>query len=182
MVQHDVFSNPRLLNIPTKRAAWSDRTALLMAEMSKLAYYKFELDSSDEVIPQGDLDDLLARLLAPGDEAVASPSSEQGDEEQVPALPEGAVKLKKDLAKAGFELGGLFSHKATDTQAFLAISTSDPGSKERPFGKEEVAILSFRGTGTRKDWRTNVKLLQENVEGAEVHGGFQRALSHRPRF
>lgn len=176
MVQHDVFSDPRLLNIPTKRAAWSDRTALLMAEMSKLAYYKFELDTNGEVIPQADLDDVLAKLLASGDEAVASTSADDGDAEQVPAIPEGAVRLKDDLAKAGFELAGLFSHKDTDTQAFLAISTSDPGSKVQPFGDEEAAILSFRGTGTLKDWLTNVKLLQENVEGTEVHGGFQRAF------
>ena len=45
-VQYRVFSNPSLLEIPTKRPAWSDRTALLMAEMSKLAYYRFEVDAN----------------------------------------------------------------------------------------------------------------------------------------
>ena len=36
------FSEKDLLEIATKRAAFSDRTAYVMAEMSKLAYFKFE--------------------------------------------------------------------------------------------------------------------------------------------
>lgn len=43
-----------------------------MAEMSKLAYYRFEVDANGDVIPQADLDEVLARLLAPDDDAVAS--------------------------------------------------------------------------------------------------------------
>lgn len=176
-VQHQTFSIPELLRIPTKRAAWSDRTALLMAEMSKLAYYKFEVDMDGEVIPQADLDEVLEGLLAPDGEVVSDNS--EGAEEADPKrpLPEGAVQLRDDLARGGFELAGLFSHKDTDTQAVLAISESGPSAEVRPFGDEEVAILIFRGTGTRQDWRTNVKLLQVNVEGAEVHGGFQKAFN-----
>jgi hypothetical protein len=171
-VEHRVFSNRRLLEIPVKRAAWADRTALLMAEMSKLAYYRFELDPAGNVMPQADLDQVLERLLAPGDEVTAGADAEEADE--LPALPEGAVRLKDDLAEAGFELAGLFSHKRTDTQAFLAISTS--GSGVRPFGDEQVAVLSFRGTKTVKDWLNNVKFLQKKVEGAAVHWGFQGAF------
>lgn len=40
---HDVFEERPLSGPPTKRAACSDRTSLLMAEMSKLAYIKFEV-------------------------------------------------------------------------------------------------------------------------------------------
>ena len=40
---HDVFGERSLSGPPTKRAAYSDRTWLLMAEMSKLAYIKFEV-------------------------------------------------------------------------------------------------------------------------------------------
>mgnify|MGYP001807011410 FL=1 len=40
---HDVFGERSLSGPPTKRAAYSDRTSLLMAEMSKLAYIKFEV-------------------------------------------------------------------------------------------------------------------------------------------
>jgi hypothetical protein len=40
---HDVFGERSLSGPPTKRAAYSDRTSLLMAEMSELAYIKFEV-------------------------------------------------------------------------------------------------------------------------------------------
>jgi len=40
---HDVFEERSLSGPPTKRPAYSDRTSLLMAEMSKLAYIKFEV-------------------------------------------------------------------------------------------------------------------------------------------
>ena len=36
------FASTALLKTPGKRAAYSDRTAYLMAEMSRLAYFKFE--------------------------------------------------------------------------------------------------------------------------------------------
>ena len=36
------FDETNLLTTPAKRAAFSDRTAYLMAEMSRLAYFKFE--------------------------------------------------------------------------------------------------------------------------------------------
>ena len=175
-LQHQVFSNPRLLRIPTKRAAWSDRTALLMAEMSKLAHHAFEKDADGNVMPQADLDGVLARLIAPDSDPAAAAPSDGDDADQPPALPEGAVRLKEDLAKAGFELAGLFSDKRTDTQAFLAVSAAGPGAGVRPFGNEEVAVLSFRGTRTIKDWINNAGVFQKRVEGAQVHGGFQAAF------
>ena len=36
------FENEILLTPPVKRVAYSDRSALLMAEMSRLAYFKFK--------------------------------------------------------------------------------------------------------------------------------------------
>ena len=84
-LQHQVFSNPRLLRIPTKRAAWSDRTALLMAEMSKLAHHAFEKDADGNVMPQADLDGVLARLLAPDSDAAAAAPSGGDDADQPPA-------------------------------------------------------------------------------------------------
>ncbi|MCH7706473.1 MAG: lipase family protein, partial [Chloroflexi bacterium] len=173
-LQHEVFSNPRLLQIPIKRAAWSDRTALLMAEMSRLAYYEFEKDGDGNVMPQADLDGVLERLLAPDGEVAVDTPSDGGDADQPPALPAGAVRLKEDLARAGFEIGGLFSDEGTDTQAFLAVSGAGTGI--RPFGDEEVAVLSFRGTRTIKDWINNAKVFQKSVKGAQVHSGFQGAF------
>lgn len=40
------FKNEDLLTPPTRRAAYSDRTAWLMAQFSKLAYEKFEGETS----------------------------------------------------------------------------------------------------------------------------------------
>ena len=162
-VRHDVFSNEELLTPPGKRPAWSDRTALLMAEMSKVAYYKFEVDANDRVMLQADLDIVLKVLISGVAPAAGTPPP-----------PEGAVKLEKDLAKAGFELAGLFSNERTDTQAFLA--TSIPGSGIHAFGSEEVVILSFRGTKTAKDWLTNVKFYQKDDKFKATHAGFQDAF------
>ncbi len=41
-----IFDDKTLLNAPVRRAAYSDRTAWLMAAMSQLAYYKFEGEQS----------------------------------------------------------------------------------------------------------------------------------------
>ena len=54
------FRNETLLESPTKRAAYSDRTSYLMAEMSRLAYFKFEGGNNiDQIIKQ-------VRELIPG--------------------------------------------------------------------------------------------------------------------
>ncbi len=41
------FKYKELLNPPVMRAAYSDRTAWLMAVMSKLAYFPFENDDTE---------------------------------------------------------------------------------------------------------------------------------------
>ncbi len=169
VVPRQVFSDLSLLSIPTKRAAWSDRTALLMSEMSKLAYYGFEKGADNQVMTQAELDGVLSRLLSPG-------VDDEGEPDQLPDLPECAVTLQEDLARGGFELAGIFSDEATDTQAFLAISTSGDGSSVQPFGDEDVVILSFRGTKSLKDWLTNINIIHRKVSGVEIHSGFQAAF------
>ncbi len=172
-LQHEVFSNPRLLQIPTKRAAWSDRTALLMAEMSKLAYYEFEKSSDGNVMPQPDLDGVLERILTP--DVTADTPADGVEADQPPALPDGAVRLKEDLARAGFELAGLFSDEGTDTQAFLAISRA--GADIRPFGDEDVAVLNFRGDQDHQGLDQQRRSLPEESEGGSgslgVPGGLR---------
>lgn len=46
------FDAPRRLieSLPTKRAAYSDRTAWLMSEMSALAYLPFEKNNTDFLV------------------------------------------------------------------------------------------------------------------------------------
>ena len=75
---------------------------LLMAEMSKLAYYKFEIDTDGDVMSQNDLDDVLGRHLALGGEVVGDVSADSEEVDQLSVLPQGVVRLKDDLARAGF--------------------------------------------------------------------------------
>jgi len=65
------FKYKELLSPPILRAAYSDRTAWLMAEMSKLAYFKFEdteLDKLKHVLNQADFE-LLAVFNNEGTQA-----------------------------------------------------------------------------------------------------------------
>ena len=176
---YEVFSDSKLLKIPTKRAAWSDRTALLMATMSKLAYDKFEQvpgEDEKERYDQTQLDGMLERMLGPSGESSPAASDGEEVEDLRPEPTEKALELQKDLRKAGFVIARLFNDKETDTQAFVAISEPSVGPKEPPFGDEKIAILSFRGTQSLKNWMTNIKAIQEKVSGVEVHKGFQAAF------
>ena len=60
---HHVFKNKDVPDIPPKRAAYSDRTALLMAQMSKLAYFEFEQGKDSEAIAELDAALAISRTL-----------------------------------------------------------------------------------------------------------------------
>ena len=62
--RYQVFSDDEFLRPPVKRAAYSDRTALLMAEMSKLAYFPFERadDSGDGGIYEALIESIKATV------------------------------------------------------------------------------------------------------------------------
>jgi triacylglycerol lipase len=191
---HEVFSDSSLLKIPTKHAAWSDRTALLMAEMSKLAYYKFEhipkADGTEEPdkkktgkYDQAQLDAMLARMVDSTSGATPTPTTEEEDGR--PAATKGLLDLKRDLAKSGFVIAGLFNDADTDTdtQAFVAVSDNSVAVSERPFRDIDVSILSLRGTEGIKNGLTNINIFQKRVPvpGTEsealIHSGFQRAFN-----
>ena len=50
MADYDAFSDPDLLTPPLKRAAYSDRMSLMMAELSMLAYIPFEMPKEDNLL------------------------------------------------------------------------------------------------------------------------------------
>ena len=135
------FANDALMTPPHKRGAYSDRTSYLMAEMSRLAYFKFEGGNN--------LDDVITRvrkLLPEGEERT-------GLEEMIKARvlnssPEqGRAALSAILEKKKFELIDTFCDPGTDAQAFLCVH------KER-----HMAVLAFRGTERSfKDIKTDVK-------------------------
>lgn len=157
---------------PVRRAAYSDRTAWLMAEMSRLAYFAFEKDKhslenikkavtsiadavegeSDSASGQSEiqrkLDDILGKLDA---------MDQQGESEAL---------LDSYLDLVGFDLVATFDNEGT--QAFLA---------RRDF--DSMAVLAFRGTEVTslEDIKADLDLRFKIKVGkkAASHQGFANA-------
>ncbi len=157
------FAHENLLSPPVKRAAFSDRTAYVMAEMSRLAYFRFEgganldelLKLAADFIPDREQYQFFAELIK---NAVIS--SEPAEAENL---------LRQILATRGFGLVRTFAHPETDVQAFLC---------QHP--EQDIAILVFRGTEKKlKDIKADVKarLLEvpaseEECDSVILHGGY----------
>jgi len=154
MNQNGIVPYPNLLEPPVYRAAYSDRTAWLMAILSKLAYVRFEdaapidvaLDAALSLIT-GEKDgkkqdkakklsvtfraDLLKEILS----SVAN-SDQRASELET---------LKKQITELQFELIRTFSVRipfVADTQAFIV--------KLKAEGRAPFLALVFRGTEPRK--------------------------------
>ena len=110
---------------PVKRAAYSDRTAWLMAVLAELAYIRFDQDKETPILSLArelaeltDQDEIarglkgLATLLG----AVQGPEREGGN-----------AALREALAVGGFELKGVLFDAHTDTQGYVAVK--DPGRR-----------------------------------------------------
>ncbi len=145
---------PNLLEPPIKRAAYSDRTAWIMAVMSKLAYLRFE-DSTPVKLA-------LAEALK-----LISGKDELGENEQVrtvdsrfskakllaifenvadaPGRSANRQELEESLGELKFTLVKPFSVSiplVADTQAYLArLDVS---------GRDPFLVLAFRGTEATK--------------------------------
>ena len=62
-MENKYFEFKQLLSSPIKRAAYSDRTAWLMAKMSKLAYLPFEIDDSELKIALAEADFVVVKCF-----------------------------------------------------------------------------------------------------------------------
>jgi triacylglycerol lipase len=164
---------PQFLTLPPpiQRAAYSDRTAWLMAAMSELAYVKFESQDPNHL-------QALAADLAhmAGAENIESrlrrfrEAVDAGDLEQT-------ERLRAALSVADFQLACTFHHE--DTEGFLAYQR--PTSRSRG-----MSVLSFRGTTSKRDWLINLQTelraveSQSELEGrhevAGLHAGFVAAF------
>lgn len=149
---------PQLLSPPVARAAYSDRTAWLMAEMSRLAYEKFEngdekLDQVVEKLKGATNEKEIRKLVSRYAKLIAQPDEE------------GLKRLKDGLADFGFDLVATFNNGGT--QAFLAKRDSD-----------QVAVLAFRGTepDALVDIKTDLNARFYKDKGAKIHDGFRRAF------
>lgn len=166
------FTATELLKPPTERAAFSDRQAYVCAELSKLAYFKFEgghtlddaLKIAEKIFGEDErlriLKDQLKLLLT------ASPSAE-GEARQA---------LSAILQEAKFTLVDTFVKRGTE--AFLCTRKVALSA-----GTEKVvAYLVFRGTEPTdfRDIRTDVRAVLEKVEvdsvKMELHSGYLAAF------
>ncbi len=153
------FDPPELLKKtpPSHRAAYSNRMAWLLAEMSKLAYLKFEGIDYDKWAKK-------LKELNGADEIKTFI-----EKDMIPALPytAGRGDLNKELEKVDFELVQTFSHEGT--QAFLAKRKQNP-----------IAVLAFRGTEATQlaDIKADLNVFVTDKDGALIHSGFLKAYEN----
>lgn len=156
----DLFGAQVLLQPPTLRAAYSDRTAWLMSAMSELAYYRFEGEETLESLAKAlislsnarDVENLLKKFL-----------------ERSRRAPDDAKKYLKDLlALANFDLINIYDRAGT--QAFLA--------KRNSTGSGSMLVLAFRGTEKElADIKADLRAdLVPTVGDEKVHRGFRDAF------
>lgn len=160
------FPNAQLLqNLPINRAAYSHRTAWILAAISWLAYQRLPGESTLS----------LAQVVKEITEAAKHNQSSQIREliqRYQQAETNTSTPLLQELEQAGFEFVQGFDSDI-GTQCFLA--------RLKPCGEQRaMLILAFRGTETNaiEDIRTDTKLmLQEAPGGGRVHPGFYRAFA-----
>lgn len=145
---------PTLHELPNLRAAYSDRTSALMAFLAAFAYHP-TIDAAFPDQTSGD---------------VASLDHPKSDSEKVRPKKVGAkdiASIPRDLAQLGFTSLAVFSNGMTDGFAFMAESP-------------DLAVLSFRGTQSKKNWNTNFQAWlvhpENTIAKLRVHEGFHRAF------
>ena len=162
----EYFQKPELLTPPKERAAYSDRMAYVLAELSALAYFRFE-DEDDVLVENAK----QALELLGGNEKVKVMAD---------ILKESTAKLYTDqgknkalfdeiLTSRGFKLVGDPISKG-ETQLFVCVHNEADGSG--------YVVVSFRGTEKKvKDWLTdaNAKPVEEKMSSYRVHSGFYKA-------
>jgi len=156
------FTDTNLINTqPIRRAAYSDRTAWIMAEISRLVYERLPVEIKvtnvvDEIknaIEQGEYADVLEGLV----------SRLRRDGAKIDS------KVVDILNNANFDLVDSFS--VDGTEAFIAKLESHPGFPG-------MMVLAFRGTQKSiDDIRTDISAgLVDAPQGGRVHGGFLKAF------
>ncbi len=170
------FAQLSKLAVPVKRAAYSDRTAWIMAIFAELAYTPFDEESRHQILGlAGELAELtnqdeIASRLENFQRILAGLSPAPDDPDQRNKALKGALEA------GGFKLaGGRVLHSpATDTQGFVAY-------REGPEGTG-MTIIAFRGTKQLKDWMTNLQISAEPIRHptnntilGNMHKGFHEA-------
>ena len=156
------FDVPHLLATPPiTRAAYSDRTAWIMAELSRLVY---------EPLPE---EVSVAHLVAEVRKAVESDDSGDTVEMLVRRAIESGQEVSSDIStileQNNFEF--LEGYARSGTEAFLARLNQVDGSGQ-------MLILVFRGTQPNiRDVSTDIKAdLVTAPDGGRIHRGFLEAF------
>lgn len=155
------FNSPELVeDMPIKRAAYSDRTAWLMAEMSRLAY---------EPIPgTASIDDYVQELKKAIERGNYDNQLELLVKRSLTISDKDYDVIENELNKIDFELLNTFAHN--ESEAFLAKLTH---ATHEPF-----LVLAFRGTESVQDAYTDAKaVLRDHPDGGRVHSGFFEAYN-----
>ena len=156
---------------PVRRAAYSDRTAWLMAILSELAYARFDEEDENSIL------ELAAELAELTDQEVIA-NKIASLVRRARTTADGSNELLRSVLSAGgFDLKGVLFDPATDTQGFVATRQTNDG--------QAMAVVSFRGTQQVRDWMTNLQIDKVPVTGrnaedrrtlGSVHSGFNRAF------
>ena len=77
------------MSLPTNGRAWSDQTALLMADMAKLAYIGFEVGANG-VMSQADLERAIEPIVGAGELSAIGDSTNSEDSDRYAGVPDGA--------------------------------------------------------------------------------------------
>lgn len=162
---YNYFANETLLDTPVRRAAFSDRTAYVMAEMSRLAYFRFEGGANTDVILK------TAREFIEDDKKYATLEKLIRNSAVSDSPTQSEIVLKNILKEKGFQLIKTFNNSDEDAQAFLC-KRSD----------QKIAVLAFRGTEKKlKDIKADVQATLNPVphKGGEVpvHSGYYRQFA-----
>lgn len=157
------LSEQRLLSPPLVRPAYSDRMAYVLAEMSDLAYVKFEsrshlVDEATEKALKSKLEG-QAQIREFLETFSATLMSERRFSESL---------LRRILLNSGFELLTVINVK--QTQGFICKRTAP---NEPPY-----VVLAFRGTEKKlADWLTDADCVPQDYQGGKVHRGFLNAFT-----
>lgn len=156
---------------PVRRAAYSDRTAWLMAILSELAYARFDEEDENSILA------LAAELAQLTDQDVIADKIATLVRQARTTAGGSNELLRSVLSAGGFDLKGVLFDPATDTQGFVATRQANDG--------QAMAVVSFRGTQQVRDWMTNLQIDKVPVTGrnaedrrtlGSVHSGFNRAF------
>ena len=159
------FSDTKLLSPPNSRPAYSDRMAYLLAEMSDLAYYRFE--SGTRFVDEGVKTALLLDLTKKPN---IRDFLEHFSTNMLTGRGLSQTSLERVLRNSGFALLGVID--VDETQGFICKRDVDG---ERPY-----LVLAFRGTEKKvSDWLTDARCFPKMQGRTKVHTGFHDAFTEK---